>query len=65
MLLGELSTIEFIILIVAVFVFISALVTSVVSFFEKEHLAALAEHKTITQARYYCVHDKLVETDLG
>ena len=32
---------------------------------QKEHLAALAQHKTTTQARYYCVHDKLVETDLG
>ena len=32
---------------------------------EKEHLAALAQHKTVTQARYYRVHDKLVETDLG
>lgn len=32
---------------------------------EKEHLAALAQHKTATQARYYRVHDKLVETDLG
>ena len=31
----------------------------------KEHLAALAQHKTVTQARYYRVHDKLVETDLG
>lgn len=32
---------------------------------EKDHLAALAQHKTLTQARYYRVHDKLVETDLG
>lgn len=32
---------------------------------EKEHLAALAQHKTATQARYYRVHDKLVESDLG
>ena len=32
---------------------------------EKDHLAALAQHKTQTQARYYRVHDKLVETDLG
>ena len=31
---------------------------------EKEHLAALAQHKTVTQARYYRVHNKLVETDL-
>ena len=32
---------------------------------EKDHLATLAQHKTLTQARYYRVHDKLVETDLG
>ena len=33
---------------------------------EKEHLVALAQHKTQTQARYYRVHDKVVElTDLG
>ena len=32
---------------------------------QKDHLAALAQHKTTTQARYYRVHDKLVETDLG
>lgn len=32
---------------------------------EKDHLAALAKHKTLTQSRYYRVHDELVETDLG
>lgn len=32
---------------------------------EKEHLAALAQHKTQTQANYYRVHDKVRETDLG
>ena len=32
---------------------------------EKDHLAALAQHKTQTQARYYRVHDKVRETDLG
>lgn len=32
---------------------------------EKDHLAALAQHMTLTQARYYRFHDKLVETDLG
>ena len=32
---------------------------------EKDHLAALAQHKTQTQARYYRVHDKVKETDLG
>lgn len=32
---------------------------------QKDHLTALAQHKTKTQARYYRVHDKLVETDLG
>ena len=32
---------------------------------QKDHLAALAQHKTTTQARYYRVHDKFVETDLG
>ena len=32
---------------------------------EKEHLAALAQHKTLTQSRYYRVHDKLIETDRG
>ena len=32
---------------------------------QKDHLAAVAQHKTTTQARYYRVHDKLVETDLG
>ena len=40
MFLGELNTIEFVIFVVAVFIFLSALVTSIVSFFEKEHLAA-------------------------
>ena len=32
---------------------------------ERDHLAALAQHKTDTQAKYYRVHDKKVETDLG
>ena len=32
---------------------------------EQEHLAALAQHKTRTQADYYRVHDKESETDLG
>ena len=32
---------------------------------ERDHLAALAQHKTDTQAKYYRVHDKVVETDLG
>lgn len=32
---------------------------------EKDHLAALALHKTQMQANYYCVHDKVNETDLG
>ena len=32
---------------------------------EKDHLAALAQHKTLTQSRYNRVDDKLVETDLG
>lgn len=32
---------------------------------QKDHLAALAQHKTMTQARYYRAHDKLVKTDLG
>ena len=32
---------------------------------EKDHLVALAQHMTLTQARYYRVHDKLFETDLG
>ena len=32
---------------------------------ERDHLAALAQHKTDTQAKYYRVHDKIVETDLG
>lgn len=32
---------------------------------EKDHLAALALHKTQTQANYYRVHDKVNETDLG
>ena len=32
---------------------------------ERDHLAALAQHKTDTQEKYYRVHDKVVETDLG
>ena len=32
---------------------------------EKDHLAALALHKTKTQADYYRFHDKVNETDLG
>lgn len=32
---------------------------------QKDHLAALAQHKMETQARYYRVHDKVRETDLG
>ena len=32
---------------------------------ERDHLAALAQHKTETQAKYYRVHDKVKETDLG
>ena len=32
---------------------------------EKEHLAALALHKSQTQASYYRVQDKVTETDLG
>ena len=32
---------------------------------KKDHLAALAQHKTLTQARYYRFHNKLVQTDLG
>ena len=32
---------------------------------EKEHLAALALHKSQTQANYYRVQDKVTETDLG
>ena len=31
---------------------------------QRDHLAALAQHKTQTQARYYRVHDKVNETDL-
>ena len=34
-------------------------------FDEQEHLAALAQHKTRTQADYYRVHDKESEADLG
>ena len=34
-------------------------------FDEQEHLAALAQYKTRTQADYYRVHDKESETDLG
>ena len=32
---------------------------------QRDHLAALAQHKTQTQARYYRVHDKVNESDLG
>ena len=32
---------------------------------ERDHFASLAQHKTDTQAKYYRVHDKVVETDLG
>jgi len=32
---------------------------------EKGHLAAPTQHKILTQARYYRVHDKFVENDLG
>ena len=32
---------------------------------QKEHLAALAQHKVQTQANYYRIHDKINETDLG
>ena len=32
---------------------------------EREHLAALAQHKTRTQVDYYRVHDKVSETDVG
>ena len=32
---------------------------------ERDYLAALAQHKTETQAKYYRVHDKVKETDLG
>ena len=32
---------------------------------EQEHLAALAQHMTRTQADYYRVHEKVSETDLG
>ena len=32
---------------------------------EKENLAALAQHKTRTQADYYRDHDKVFQTDLG
>ena len=31
----------------------------------KDHLAALAQHKPQTQASYYRVHDKVSQTDLG
>ena len=34
-------------------------------FDKQEHLAALAQYKTRTQADYYRVHDKESETDLG
>ncbi|XP_068721523.1 uncharacterized protein [Montipora capricornis] len=32
---------------------------------ERDHLAALAQHKVQTQATYYRVHNKVNETDLG
>ena len=32
---------------------------------QKDHLAALAQHKPQTQANYYRVHDKVSQTDLG
>ena len=32
---------------------------------QKDHLAALAQHKPETQANYYRVHDKVSQTDLG
>ena len=32
---------------------------------DKDHLAALAEHKNLTQVRYYRGHDMLVKSDLG
>ena len=32
---------------------------------EKGHLAALVQHKTQTQAKYYRIHDKVREADLG
>ena len=32
---------------------------------EREHLAALAQHRTRTQVDYYRVHDKVSETDVG
>ena len=32
---------------------------------EENHLAALAQNKTQTQARYYHVHEKVRQTDLG
>ena len=32
---------------------------------QKDHFAALAQHKTQTQARHYHLHDKVRETDLG
>ena len=32
---------------------------------EQEHLAALAQHKTRTQADYYHICDKVSQTDLG
>ena len=32
---------------------------------QQDHLAALAQHKPQTQAKYYRVHDKVNETDLG
>lgn len=31
----------------------------------RDHLAALAQHKTDTQAKFYQVHDKVTDTDLG
>ena len=32
---------------------------------EKNHHAIQAQHKTLTQARYYRVHDELVKTGIG
>ena len=32
---------------------------------QKDHLAALAQHKLQMQANYYCVHNKVSQTDFG
>ena len=32
---------------------------------QRDNLAALAQHNTKTQVKYYCVHDKVRESDLG